>query len=169
MRDGHRGPFGTASGNRPGAHRRACQQQRAGLDRTLVDHEVTLVDVVRAPTRRAGAEPSHRAGDAREVPGEVLAAQRLLGQVHGVLAEHVARGRLEDRRRALVVLDRRHTALVPDLDVDAVGRDDLLDRVVEHLRRRLPRAHVQAAQRPAHRARAGDRRCGRCRPARHPT
>ena len=65
----------SSAGARPAA---ASASTRAPMRRrALVDAQVALVEVVRRPTGRAGAEAGHRAGDAVEVPAEVLAAQAL--------------------------------------------------------------------------------------------
>ena len=79
------------------------------------------------PPGRARAEPGHRAGDAVEVPAEVLAAEALRGSATSPPgAEHPLDRVAEDPDDRLGVVDhRRHAPLVVDLGVHAVRRDDL--------------------------------------------
>ena len=133
------------------------QHLRADRGGALVDAQVALVQVVRRPARRAGAEPGHRAGHAVEVPAEVLAAQALGGRDAARLGRAPAR-----RRRPSISVDtllvdhRRHAAHVVDLGRHAVRRHDLVDQPADQLLGLGPGDGVEHPHRAGDPAGAGD-------------
>ena len=130
------------------------RQQRCRRQDACADRDRPLVDVespwwrstFHAGLRRAHPEPGQRPGNAGEVPGEVLAAEAVLGRHHrsgpSVALTAAVRMPMVAASFSTGGTLRSYDHLGPHL----VGRDDGPDQVLDQLLSALPGRLVEAAQ-----------------------
>src|SRR5699024_6847651 len=91
-----------------------------------------------------------------EVPGEVLSAHRLRGQLDSVVPELTAHSGFDERDLVLRVDHRGNASAVFEVDLDPVRAGDAVDEVGQHLGDLVPSVDVEATQRAAQDPLAGD-------------
>ena len=114
------------------------------------------MDVVGDAAGGAGAQSDEGSRAVGEVPGEVLPAHGLRGQLDGVLSELPADGGFDEGDLVFGVDHRRDASAMFEVDLDSVGSCDAIDELGQHLGDLVPAVDVEAAQGSAQDPLAGD-------------